>query len=122
MPVLIDDASAASGSNRSSNHRNSSRDGDSDDDFEDASSEVIMDDDIEIFGSSRSSSTVGSRIQPLIPDDYGDDALAGIKFAEEFSNRYGSPHPAFFPGSLDDAIRESCQQPAKEVRQPLALL
>ena len=43
--------------------------------------------------------------------------MAGIKFSEEFSGRFGNPSPHFFPGSLDDAIRESCQQPAKEVKQ-----
>ena len=30
-----------------------------------------------------------SGIQPLLPDDFGDEALAGIKFGEEFGNRYG---------------------------------
>ena len=28
-----------------------------------------------------------SGIQPLLPDDFGDEALAGIKFGEEFGNR-----------------------------------
>jgi len=28
-----------------------------------------------------------SGIQPLLPDDFGDEALAGIKFGEEFTNR-----------------------------------
>jgi len=82
---------------------------DSDDDFEDATD--LMDDDDSIFIPERSNNR---RIQPLIPDDFGtDDAMAAITFAEQFSNRYGNPHPAFFPGSLDDAIRESCEQPAK---------
>lgn len=85
---------------------------DSDDDFEDATD--LMDDDDSIFIPERSNNR---RIQPLIPDDFGtDDAMAAITFAEQFSNRYGNPHPAFFPGSLDDAIRESCEQPAKNVR------
>jgi len=82
---------------------------DSDDDFEDATD--LMDDDDSIFIPERSNNR---RIQPLIPDDFGtDDAMAAITFAEQFSDRYGNPHPAFFPGSLDDAIRESCEQPAK---------
>ena len=86
---------------------------DSDDDFEDATD--LMDDDDSIFIPERSNNR---RIQPLIPDDFGtDDAMAAITFAEQFSNRYGNPHPAFFPGSLDDAIRESCEQPAKNVRR-----
>ena len=84
---------------------------DSDDDFEDATD--LMDDDDSIFIPERSNHR---RIQPLIPDDFGtDDAMAAINFAEQFANRYGNPHPAFFPGSLDDAIRESCDQPAKNV-------
>ena len=33
--------------------------------------------------------TTRSGIQPLLPDDFGDEALAGIKFGEEFGNRYG---------------------------------
>ena len=45
-----------------------------------------------------------SGIQPLLPDDFGDEALAGIKFGEEFGNRYGQPRPQFFPGSLNDAL------------------
>ncbi len=52
---------------------------------------------------------------PLLTDDYGDEALASIKFSEEFSSRYGSPHPNFFPGTLEDAIRESCLKPPKDV-------
>ena len=84
---------------------------DSDDDFEDATD--LMDDDDSIFIPEKANSR---RIQPLIPDDFGtDDAMAAITFSEQFSNRYGNPHPAFFPGSLDDAIRESCEQPAKNV-------
>ena len=87
---------------------------DSDEDFED--SHDMMDDDDTIFMSDKALNS--KRIQPLIPDDYGsDDAMAAIKFAEEFGNRYGQPHPQFFPGSLDDAIRESCNQPAKDVSQ-----
>lgn len=90
---------------------------DSDNDFEDP--QDMMDDDDNIFVSDKALSS--KRIQPLIPDDYGsDDAMAAIRFAEEFSNRYGQPHPMFFPGSLDDAIRESCSQPAKD-RKMLAV-
>ena len=53
----------------------------------------------------------------MFSDDYGDEAMASIKFAEEFANRYGRPHPEFFPGTLDDAIKESCIKPAKEVQK-----
>jgi len=68
-----------------------------------------------------SRSNVGSRLQSLLPDDYGsDETMAAIKFSEEFTNRYGSPHPAFFPGSMDEAIKASCMKPAKE-RKMLAI-
>jgi len=64
---------------------------------------------------------MGSRLQPLLPDDFGsDETLAALKFSEEFTNRYGNPHPDFFPGSMDEAIKASCLKPAKE-RKMLAL-
>lgn len=50
-------------------------------------------------------------------DDYGDNVMASLKFSEEFTARYGTPHPGFFPGTLDDAIKESCMQPPKQVRR-----
>ena len=40
----------------------------------------------------------------MLPDDFDDEALAGIKIEEEFGNRYDQPRPLFFPGSLDDAL------------------
>ena len=49
-----------------------------------------------------------SGIQPLLPDDFGDEALAVLKIEEEFGNRYGQPRPQFFPGSLDDALTDVC--------------
>ena len=52
----------------------------------------------------------------MLPDDYGDETLAAIKFTEEFANRYGAPRPDFFQGKLEEAIQESCMQPAREVR------
>merc|ERR1719481_382832 len=63
---------------------------------------------------------VRSGIQPLLPDDFGDEDLAGIKFGEEFSARYGQPHPAFFPGSLDNALSEAMNKPVDE-RKMLAV-
>ena len=41
--------------------------------------------------------------------------MAAIRFSEEFTSRYGRPRPAFFPATLDDAIKESCMQPARDV-------
>lgn len=88
------------------------RTGETDDDDEDGTD--MMDDDDSIFIPEKSNNA--RRIQPLIPDDFGsDDTMAAIRFTEEFANRYGDPHPLFFPGSLDDAIRESCNQSAKNV-------
>merc|ERR1712223_1225960 len=90
---------------------------DSDDDEEDAAD--MMDDDDAIFLPEKSANA--RRLQPLIPDDFGsDDTMAAIRFSEEFANRYGDPHPSFFPGSLDDAIRESCNRPASN-RKMLAV-
>ena len=110
-PIEAQEPTAGSSStgNRSGNHGM----GDSDDEFEDAAD--MMDDDDAIFLPEKSVNS--RRIQPLIPDDFGtDDAMAAIRFSEEFANRYGQPHPSFFPGNLDDAIRESCGQPARNVR------
>lgn len=91
--------------------------GDSDEEDDDAGD--MMDDDDSIFLPEKSIHE--RRIQPLIPDDFGsDDTMAAIRFSEEFANRYGNPHPSFFPGSLDDAIRESCNQSAKN-RKMLAI-
>jgi len=90
---------------------------DSDDEEEDTTD--LMDDDDAIFLPEKSANA--RRLQPLIPDDFGsDDTMAAIRFSEEFANRYGDPHPSFFPGSLDDAIRESCNQPASN-RKMLAV-
>ena len=97
MPTLMD----TTGSSKS--------DRESEDEFEDAHDMMEEDD---YFAPEPSHS---KRIQPLLPDDYGDETMGAIKFAEEFANRYGSPHPSFFPGKLEDAIRESCMQPAKDV-------
>jgi hypothetical protein len=110
MPILDQEAAVAGPSSSSSRPTVI----DSDDDFEDATE--MMDDDDSIFLPEKSSNS--RRLQPLLPDDFGsDEAMGAIKFSEEFSNRYGQPHPSFFPGSLDDAIRESCNQPAKEVKR-----
>lgn len=52
----------------------------------------------------------------LVPDYVEDETAGCIHFADQFSNRYGVAHPDFFPGSLEDAIKESCLRPAKDVR------
>lgn len=85
----------------------------SDDEYQDAP-EAMDDDDFLLAQPSRSG------IQPLLPDDFGDEALAGIKFGEEFGNRYGQPQPQFFPGSLEDALTEACNKPTSD-RKMLAV-
>jgi len=82
-----------------------------DDEYQDAA-EPMEDDDF----FSQSDVVGRSGINPLLPDDFGDEALAGIKFGEEFGNRYGQPRPQFFPGSLDNALSEACNKPVEDRR------
>ncbi|XP_071518759.1 FAS-associated factor 1 [Panulirus ornatus] len=51
--------------------------------------------------------------QTLIPADIEDEVMGVIHFCEEFRNRYGSCVPMFYQGSLEDALKESVQLPAK---------
>nr|XP_053634724.1 FAS-associated factor 1-like isoform X1 [Cherax quadricarinatus] len=51
--------------------------------------------------------------QTLIPADVEDEVMGVIHFCEEFRNRYGSCVPMFYQGSLEDALKESVQLPAK---------
>lgn len=45
-----------------------------------------------------------------------EDETAGcLHFSDEFTSRYGALHPEFFPGTLDDAIKEACMKSAREV-------
>jgi hypothetical protein len=104
MPIVIDEESEAEIS---------------DNEFNAHEPETMEDDDM--FNGGNQSPRSGMRgIQPLLPDHFGDEALAGIKFAEEFTNRYGHPSPQFFPGSLDDALNESCNKKSSD-RKMLAL-
>jgi len=109
MPIVLDDTVVLSDTNQSDVEV-------SDDEYQDAP-EPMEDDD---FFLSQSDVAIRSGIQPLLPDDFGDEALAGIKFGEEFGNRYGVPRPAFFPGSLEDALAEACNKPVDE-RKMLAV-
>lgn len=123
MPIL--DNSMASSSTSTTQRQSTSNHsglGESEDDFEDAMSEPahMEDDDDDIFDPANLGSASSKRLQPLIPDDYGDNVMASLKFSEEFTARYGTPHPGFFPGTLDDAIKESCMQPPKQ-RKMLAI-
>lgn len=51
----------------------------------------------------------------LVPDNVEDETMGTLHFAEQFEKRYGLIHPEFFTGTLDEAIKESCLKPAKEV-------
>ncbi|KAJ8876265.1 hypothetical protein PR048_024175 [Dryococelus australis] len=75
--------------------------------FEDAS-ETFNDDDIFVDMETK-------RMQPLIPENIEDETVGCIHFAEEFTNRYGACHPEFFQGSLEDAVKEACLKPAKDL-------
>lgn len=54
-----------------------------------------------------------------VPDNVEDETAGCIHFADEFTNRYGAIHPEFFPGTLEEAIKEACLKPAKEVSELL---
>jgi len=109
MPIVLDDTVVLSDTAQSDVEV-------SDDEYQDAP-EPMEDDD---FFLTQSDVASRSGIQPLLPDDFGDEALAGIKFGEEFGNRYGQPTPAFFPGSLEDALAEACNKPVSQ-RKMLAV-
>ncbi|XP_014669682.1 PREDICTED: FAS-associated factor 1-like [Priapulus caudatus] len=84
-------------------------------DFQDATDSFPLEDDMFI-----AEPVCSRRVQPLIPEEVDDDTEALQSFCREFEARYGEYHPVFFIGSLDDAIREACQVPAKD-RKPLAV-
>lgn len=91
---------------------------DSDDDdfeeFEDASESFNVDDDFFV-------EEVGTRkTEPLIPDNVEDEIVGSLTFIERFTARYGPIHPAFFQGTLEEAIQEACNKPAKD-RKILAI-
>lgn len=109
MPIVLDDTVVLSDTAQSDVEV-------SDDEYQDAP-EPMEDDD---FFLTQENVASRSGIQPLLPDDFGDEALAGIKFGEEFGNRYGQPTPAFFPGSLEDALGEACNKPVSD-RKMLAV-
>uniref|UniRef100_A0A0P5N633 FAS-associated factor n=1 Tax=Daphnia magna TaxID=35525 RepID=A0A0P5N633_9CRUS len=88
-----------------SNSEPVSDDGSTADEYEDAS-DVVMEDEFREL--------IPSRPQPLMPEGIEDETMAAIHFAEGFEQRYGPCHPTFFPGSLDDAMKEACHQPARD--------
>lgn len=50
-----------------------------------------------------------------VPADVEDEVMGVLHFSEEFRARYGSITPAFYQGSLEDALKESVHFPAKTV-------
>lgn len=51
----------------------------------------------------------------LVPDNVEDELVGTVTFNERFTARYGPIHPLFFQGALDDALKEACNKPAKDV-------
>lgn len=43
------------------------------------------------------------------------EAAGSIQFAENYKQRFGEPLPNFYTGSLEDALKEACHKPAREV-------
>lgn len=82
-----------------------------DDEFEEASESFTVDD--EYFVDHEIPAT--KKMEPLIPENVEDEIVGCITFAEQFTTRYGPIHPAFYQGTLDDALREACAKPAKDV-------
>ncbi|KAL0279155.1 UNVERIFIED_CONTAM: hypothetical protein PYX00_000768 [Menopon gallinae] len=79
--------------------------------FEDATESFTTDED-DIFITDVKS----KKLQPLIPDKVEDETAGCLHFSDEFTSRYGPLHPEFFPGSLEDAIKEACSKPVRERR------
>lgn len=85
-----------------------------DDEYEDASESFNVDEDYFV------DNVPSKRTEPLIPENIEDETIASITFSEQFTARYGPIHPAFFQGTLEDAVREACSKPAKD-RKILAI-
>ncbi|XP_073846108.1 fas associated factor casp isoform X4 [Musca autumnalis] len=84
------------------------------DEFEDASD----------FNASEEFFTDPLPVQPttryLIPNNTDSEITGSLKFIENYKQRFGEPCPMFFPGSLEDALKEACHKPARE-RKLLAI-
>ncbi|XP_022921054.1 FAS-associated factor 1 [Onthophagus taurus] len=79
-----------------------------DEEYEDASESFNVDDDIFV------DNVTTKRVEPLIPEMIEDEIVGSISFVERFSTRYGAIHPQFYQGTLEDALKEACQRPAKD--------
>uniref|UniRef100_A0A0R3RT25 UAS domain-containing protein n=1 Tax=Elaeophora elaphi TaxID=1147741 RepID=A0A0R3RT25_9BILA len=60
---------------------------------------------------------------PLVPSDFTSIDEALHNFVTVFEARYGGNHPPFYSGSLQDALREALEAPARPIaeRRPLAV-
>nr|XP_024215584.1 FAS-associated factor 1-like [Halyomorpha halys] len=61
-----------------------------------------------------------SRLSPLIPDDVESETAGSSHFIEGFNQRYGPSVPRFYPGTLEDAIKEAFFCPVRQ-RRSLAI-
>ena len=50
-----------------------------------------------------------------VPDKIDDETVGCVEFIQNYEERYGSEHPCFFQGSLDEAVKEACHKPARDV-------
>ncbi|KAL3288468.1 hypothetical protein HHI36_002913 [Cryptolaemus montrouzieri] len=82
--------------------------------YEDASESFNVDDDYFV------EDVTIRKMEPLIPENVDDEIVGSLTFIERFTARYGPIHPAFFQGSLEEAIQEACNKPAKD-RKILAI-
>lgn len=94
MPIIIDSESSG-------------------EEFEDASD---FNNDDDIF----TETPVQNNLKNLIPDNIDDETIGSIQFVENYVDRYGSLHPMFFQGSLEDALKEACRPSARD-RKLLAI-
>ncbi|XP_005179507.1 FAS-associated factor 1 isoform X2 [Musca domestica] len=110
---LRNNANNSSSTTRSSNAVGLDTDS-SADEFEDASD----------FNASEEFFTDPLPLQPttrhLIPNNTDSEITGSLKFIENYKQRFGEPCPMFFPGSLEDALKEACHKPARE-RKLLAI-
>lgn len=50
-----------------------------------------------------------------VPNNTNDETSGSAQFVENYKQRFGEPHPEFYVGSLENALRLACHKPAKEV-------
>uniref|UniRef100_A0AAR5PU01 UBX domain-containing protein n=1 Tax=Dendroctonus ponderosae TaxID=77166 RepID=A0AAR5PU01_DENPD len=79
------------------------------DEFEDASETFNVEDDYFV-----DNVNTARKREPLIPDNVEDELIGTVTFNERFTARYGSVHPLFFQGTLEQALKEACIRPAKD--------